>query len=42
MMMPKVEGPWDIHYLDQLLGQLRRTQHQEAYHDPCFAETAEA
>ena len=22
MMMPKVEGPWDIHYLDQLLAQL--------------------
>jgi malyl-CoA/(S)-citramalyl-CoA lyase len=22
MMLPKVEGPWDIHYLDQLLGQL--------------------
>src|ERR1044072_1175213 len=20
MMLPKVEGPWDIHYLDQLLG----------------------
>ncbi|HLN25486.1 MAG TPA: CoA ester lyase [Patescibacteria group bacterium] len=22
VMLPKVEGPWDIHYLDQLLGQL--------------------
>jgi len=22
MMLPKVEGPWDIHYLDQLLAQL--------------------
>ena len=22
MMIPKVEGPWDIHYLDQLLAQL--------------------
>src|SRR5215468_2124812 len=22
MMVPKVEGPWDIHYLDQLLAQL--------------------
>jgi malyl-CoA/(S)-citramalyl-CoA lyase len=22
IMMPKVEGPWDIHYLDQLLAQL--------------------
>ncbi|MDP2621393.1 MAG: CoA ester lyase [Hyphomicrobiales bacterium] len=27
MMLPKVEGPWDIHYLDQLLAQL------EAKHD---------
>src|SRR3990170_3991763 len=22
VMLPKVEGPWDIHYLDQLLAQL--------------------
>ena len=22
VMIPKVEGPWDIHYLDQLLAQL--------------------
>jgi malyl-CoA/(S)-citramalyl-CoA lyase len=22
IMLPKVDGPWDIHYLDQLLGQL--------------------
>src|SRR5262245_29482478 len=22
MMLPKVDGPWDIHYLDQLLAQL--------------------
>ena len=22
MMLPKVEGPWDIHYLDQFLAQL--------------------
>lgn len=22
VMLPKVDGPWDIHYLDQLLGQL--------------------
>ncbi len=22
MMLPKVEGAWDIHYLDQLLAQL--------------------
>ena len=21
-MLPKVEGPWDVHYLDQLLAQL--------------------
>ena len=21
-MLPKVDGPWDIHYLDQLLAQL--------------------
>jgi malyl-CoA/(S)-citramalyl-CoA lyase len=27
LMVPKVEGPWDIHYLDQLLAQL------EARHD---------
>ena len=26
IMLPKVDGPWDIHYLDQLLAQL------EAYH----------
>ena len=25
MMIPKVEGPWDIHYLDQLLAQLEAT-----------------
>src|SRR5205807_8592426 len=22
IMLPKVEGPWDVHYLDQLLAQL--------------------
>ena len=27
MMLPKVEGPWDIHYLDQLLAQLE-AKHQ--------------
>ncbi|TMJ02547.1 MAG: CoA ester lyase [Alphaproteobacteria bacterium] len=27
MMLPKVEGPWDIHYLDQLLAQLE-ARHQ--------------
>src|SRR5438128_10667246 len=26
IMLPKVEGPWDIHYLDQLLAQLE-TRH---------------
>jgi malyl-CoA/(S)-citramalyl-CoA lyase len=25
VMLPKVEGPWDIHYLDQLLAQLEAT-----------------
>lgn len=25
IMLPKVEGPWDIHYLDQLLAQLEAT-----------------
>jgi malyl-CoA/(S)-citramalyl-CoA lyase len=27
MMLPKVEGPWDIHYLDQLLAQLEAKHH---------------
>src|ERR1044072_9292029 len=27
MMLPKVEGPWDIHYLDQLLAQLEARHH---------------
>ncbi len=27
MMLPKVEGPWDIHYLDQLLAQLEARYH---------------
>jgi malyl-CoA/(S)-citramalyl-CoA lyase len=27
MMVPKVEGPWDIHYLDQLLAQLEARHH---------------
>ena len=26
IMLPKVEGPWDIHYLDQLLAQLEAQQ----------------
>ncbi len=29
IMLPKVEGPWDIHYLDQLLAQLE-AKHQVA------------
>ncbi len=27
MMVPKVEGPWDIHYVDRLLAQLE-AKHQ--------------
>ena len=27
VMLPKVEGPWDIHYLDQLLAQLEAKHH---------------
>lgn len=27
IMLPKVEGPWDIHYLDQLLAQLEAKAH---------------
>jgi malyl-CoA/(S)-citramalyl-CoA lyase len=27
MMLPKVEGPWDVHYLDQLLAQLEARHH---------------
>jgi malyl-CoA/(S)-citramalyl-CoA lyase len=27
IMLPKVEGPWDIHYLDQLLAQLEAKYH---------------
>jgi len=27
IMLPKVEGPWDIHYLDQLLAQLEARHH---------------
>ena len=31
VMLPKVDGPWDIHYLDQLLAQLEARQRgQEA------------
>jgi malyl-CoA/(S)-citramalyl-CoA lyase len=42
MMLPKVEGPWDIHYLDQLLAQLEA---KHAVHKPILIhavlETAE-
>ena len=35
IMLPKVEGPWDIHYLDQLLAQLEaRHAAEEADPDP--------
>src|SRR5204862_4184792 len=27
MMIPKVEGPWDIHYVDRLLAQLEARHH---------------
>lgn len=27
IMLPKVEGPWDIHYIDQLLAQLEARHH---------------
>lgn len=27
IMLPKVEGPWDVHYLDQLLAQLEAKHH---------------
>src|ERR1700674_5449815 len=27
VMLPKVEGPWDVHYLDQLLAQLEAKHH---------------
>ena len=30
VMLPKVEGPWDIHYLDQLLAQLEARHGIEA------------
>ncbi len=35
IMLPKVDGPWDIHYLDQLLAQLEaRHTDRKADHDP--------
>ena len=33
IMLPKVDGPWDIHYLDQLLAQLE-ARHQLKKADP--------
>ena len=30
IMLPKVEGPWDIHYLDQLLAQLEAKHAHQA------------
>ena len=33
IMLPKVEGPWDIHYLDQLLAQLE-AKHALTQADP--------
>lgn len=29
VMLPKVDGPWDVHYLDQLLAQLEARHHIE-------------
>ena len=42
VMLPKVEGPWDIHYLDQLLAQLEaRHQVQKPILIHAILETAE-
>jgi len=42
MMLPKVEGPWDIHYLDQLLAQLEaRHEVQKPILIHAILETAE-
>ena len=36
MMIPKVEGPWDIHYVDRLLAQLEaKAGHRPPDPDPC-------
>lgn len=42
IMVPKVEGPWDIHYMDQLLAQLE-AKHNVKRPDPLHAilETAQ-
>ena len=35
IMVPKVEGPWDIHYVDRLLAQLEaKAEHRPADPDP--------
>ena len=42
IMLPKVDGPWDIHYLDRLLSQLEAKHgltHPILIH--CILETAE-
>ncbi|ALK09577.1 HpcH/HpaI aldolase/citrate lyase family protein [Blastochloris viridis] len=42
VMLPKVEGPWDIHYLDQLLAQLEARHHvQKPILIHAILETAE-
>jgi malyl-CoA/(S)-citramalyl-CoA lyase len=42
IMLPKVEGPWDIHYLDQLLAQLEARHHvQKPILIHAILETAE-
>ncbi|PPD30733.1 MAG: CoA ester lyase [Hyphomicrobium sp.] len=42
IMLPKVEGPWDIHYLDQLLAQLEaRNKVQKPILIHAILETAE-
>ena len=42
MMLPKVEGPWDIHYLDQLLAQLEaKAQIKKPIMIHAILETAE-
>jgi malyl-CoA/(S)-citramalyl-CoA lyase len=41
-MVPKVEGPWDIHYVDRLLAQLEaRGQARTPHPGPRDPETAQ-
>src|SRR5207245_5393913 len=41
VMIPKVEGPWDIHYVDRLLAQLEaRHQLRRPFLVPAILETA--